>query len=365
VRNLGLVLAQQKTSCQQCRGTEPDDFIPQQAKSNLNETASRSQQLRHPEPYSLLFRKPLPVLPFHNRSVDTRKAPHQFYPGTFDDYVTPPIWTHVPTISENIWTFDSLRKQILPSFWETWKDFGYRLKPDFFCILAKSSATDFQSRLLPTTEDFPIPSELCPDSPRSCHNEKAKQPICMGAQQMLDESGDVPKSPRSSDVFIRGLTRNGEFIRLDLELDCNHLPLKDILLSVDIDSVIWVTSCPKFKGAINLHLTPYVRDKAPIEANPYIYIELVMPPTDSSQIGLVHLSAKQYSSYPNRPLWGGPSAVQSSNLLSKNDTSSYSQSPPHNTDAKVFTRALAIFRPLPSMQIGNGRISWYAGISSP
>ena len=92
---------------------------------------------------------------------------------------------------------------------------------------------------------------------------------------MLNEAGDIPKMKESYNVFVRGLSRANEFIAFDFEKD--HIPLtrEQVSVSINIDSIIWVTQRVSCKGAINLHLTPCMLDHPPFSSNPAVYINIL------------------------------------------------------------------------------------------
>ena len=236
----------------------------------------------------------------------------------FDDYGSAPIYTQETLPALNTWTFDSSGFLTLPNWASTWKDHGYRLPPDFNQVSSKKNPTDYISRLLPhvdvDTEEFfdtkepPTPSENgsvdvdTEKSPTPSENgsfssddlestskvkdNKRREPISMGVLSMLDEAGGASKTKESYNVFVCGKTRADDFIRLDLEQD--HVPLtrEQIAISVDIDSILWVTRGREFssKGAINLHLKPHFTNQLPFSANPSVYVTLFRPPSDEAEL---------------------------------------------------------------------------------
>lgn len=101
----------------------------------------------------------------------------------------------------------------------------------------------------------------------------------MGAQDMLDEAGPMDGKTESQGVFVQGRSRDGKFIQFDLEKDSRDVETDDVLVSIDIDSVIWVTDKPQFNGSINLHLLPLQGDKPPFKTNNHVYIRAFLPPT--------------------------------------------------------------------------------------
>jgi hypothetical protein len=105
-----------------------------------------------------------------------------------------------------------------------------------------------------------------------------------GAAEML-ALGAI-NSEESFDAFVRG--RSGQnHIRIDLERD--HIPLDptDIEVSVDIDSLIWVTPQLHFRKAVSIFLGPVFDKTAPIKKHNHIYVEVLVPQSeeDASTLG--------------------------------------------------------------------------------
>jgi hypothetical protein len=255
--------------------------------------------------------------------------------GDFDDYSTAPIWSSNSPPLFDVWTFNSSGCLVLPNFAATWKDRGYRLVPDFAKISQKKNPTDFISRLLPTalpstinithpstnnntTPSTPL-STINNATPPSTINDKLEipkedkptrntipKPIALSAKEILDEAGRIPKTQESYNVFVRGKTRTDEFLELDLEQDHVALTREQVSISIDIDSILWVTANTSLscKGAINLHLLPHFADQPPFSANPSVYITLLMPPENKRKLKNPHFRQKsQYplSSIPHMP----------------------------------------------------------------
>lgn len=101
----------------------------------------------------------------------------------------------------------------------------------------------------------------------------------MGAQDMLDEAGPVEGTPESQAVFVKGKAQDNKLICLDLEKDRVDLDDTEVSVSMDIDSVIWVTDNPRFNGPINIHSLPLLSDKPPFPINNHVYIQVLQPPT--------------------------------------------------------------------------------------
>ena len=303
VRNLSLIFHNQSSKCKRC-SLRPgfDNFPPEDA------TAPRGQKVRVISPFTPLKQKfPLPdPLPLGNNAEQLHISPakedanNSIFQSSFDDYCSAPLFRKEPPPVLNTWTFNSSGFLVLPSWASTWKDQGYRLPPDFNKVSPQEYPTDYLSRLLPIV-DKNDPLSPCMDvseSTSEVKDDKRRKPISMGAYAMLDEAGKTPKTKESYNTFVRGKTRADDFIKLDLERD--HIPLtrEQITISVDIDSILWVTRGGEFssKGAINLHLKHHFTDHLPFSANPSVYITLFKPPYDEDE--LIHPQYRQKVQFP-------------------------------------------------------------------
>jgi hypothetical protein len=217
----------------------------------------------------------------------------------YDDYGSAPLFRKETPAVLNAWTFNSSGVLALPNWAPTWKDEGYRLPSDFSKVSPQEYPTDHLSRLLPILdEDGSISSMDVSESTAEVNDDKRRKPISMGAHAMLNEAGKVPKTKESYNTFVRGKTRADDFIKLDLEQD--HVPLtrEQIAISVDIDSILWVTRGGELssKGAINLHLKHHFTDQLPFSTNPSIYITLYYPPYDEAELN--HPEFRRKAQFP-------------------------------------------------------------------
>ena len=153
----------------------------------------------------------------------------------------------------------------------------------------------------------------------SFQDSSRRNPISMSAALMLQEAGTTLKTKESYNVFVRGKTRGDDFINLDIEED--HVPLtrKEIDISVDIDSILWVTRGLEFscKGAINLQLKPHYSPLPPFSANPSVYITLLESPEDEMELKEPQSRTRTrfpLSSIPHMPFGYFGGATQQFNL---------------------------------------------------
>jgi hypothetical protein len=330
VRNLGLIFLNQRSRCKKCCLEAASIDL------EINEPKSPYPKGLAMYPPSKMGAKVAAHLPNPLPLTETDQASSSLETsdgfGDFDDYGTSPICSQAAPAVFDAWTFDSSGLQILPNFATTWKDRGYRLPPDFSKVSQKKDPTNYISRLLPTIED--ITDELLPTTEDITDEESAKleatpsvedhpatvtEAIPLGAKQMLDEAGNIPKTKGSYNVFVRGKTRADDFLQLDLEQDHVSLTGHQVSISTDIDSVLWITKDTSlgFKGAVNLHLLPRFADEAPFSSNPCVYLTLLGPPEDERELINPHLRTKArypLSSIPHMPFGYFGEASQQFNL---------------------------------------------------
>ena len=322
VRNLSLIFLNQSSRCKKCQLDSGSDNLPMDdtkgpyLKGRVICPPSKIRTLHLPHP--------LPMAETDQTSSLSETSDEDTDFGNFDDYSTAPIWSGNSSPLFDVWSFNSSGFQALPNFATAWKDRGYRLPPDFAKVSQKKKPTDFISRLLPTTGDITTEEGTKPDAtPPSPTDDPTgstfPEPISLGAKGMLDEAGRIPNTRESYDVFIQGKTRTDDFLKLDLEQDHVSLTQEQVSISIDIDSVDWVTthtllSC---KGAVNLHLLPQFSDQAPFSANSSVYVTLLGPPEDERELNNPHFRRKtQYplSSIPHMPFGYFGEASQHFNL---------------------------------------------------
>ena len=175
------------------------------------------------------------------------------------------------------------------------RDHGYRMLPsslDQF-YLSKPSIADQMAHFFPTPLPIAVQTwrkriatvltleELLPlDRPNTLPDSyiSGHDMVEWGLQEMLTHVG--PEHSTSSTVaFTTGKTTGdvgeGSYIRLNVMKD--RVQPRDVVVSVDIDSVIWLTTKLKSNAAFNLHTSPYRKETAPIPTTNHTYIELLLP----------------------------------------------------------------------------------------
>ena len=218
----------------------------------------------------------------------------------YDDYASGPtveesleIYRQLITCLENekenfMWVSMMLR----------FRDHGYRLLPNSLdqFYLSNPSARDQLSHFFPTPpldviDDWKARSLAIPeledllakDGPSSLPDTciTGDDLVEWGLEELLAHAGPE-RSVSSVMAFVMGRADVGRkekgYIRLNVMKD--RVRPSRVTISMDIDSVIWLTRRLKFKGAFNLHTSPYRKEYAPIHTSNHLYVELLWPRLD-------------------------------------------------------------------------------------
>jgi hypothetical protein len=193
-----------------------------------------------------------------------------FHP-LFDDYEDGPTLDSLDRLPETIYPLANpslayIAGQILHSPWTTFKDYGWRTMPSY--------AHTFHNRPPVMVLNHFMPIGLLNDSQEDIRMQTdAFDMVTMGASQMIDAS----KRSQNCDIFLTGRTKDRCYVRVDLEKD--SVEPEKVLISWDFDSLIWVTSEPRFKSAISIIGAPQIRSRSPIWKHNHIYVDLLVPPS--------------------------------------------------------------------------------------
>lgn len=91
----------------------------------------------------------------------------------------------------------------------------------------------------------------------------------------------------SHNLFIRGCTED-ESVRITLDLEKDSLKNVTVEATIDVDSIIWTTTHPRTKTAVELLVAPTTARKAPIYKNNHAYVNVLLPPTDADRAQHTH-----------------------------------------------------------------------------
>jgi len=137
-------------------------------------------------------------------------------PGGLEAY--PNVWAISPAIR---------------SPWEFFKNYGYTLEPEFALMFNQQQPLMASQHLLPIGE----PDSSLEEGPDQAVPKWEE----IGIQEMLDLAPQE-NTLASMKMFVQGVMEDGEtLIKLDLNRDQFPLREDEYLLSLDIDSINWIT----------------------------------------------------------------------------------------------------------------------------
>jgi hypothetical protein len=218
----------------------------------------------------------------------------------YDDYWGGPTKEDVCAFRDPIHAF-SLYDPLLSSVhfkspWTTWRDNGPRLMRRFAHTYYLCRPMLLEKHVMPLVPEYKAQSSIrhfedMHVTPRPIGRTgipelrlvSSGDIELLGAEEMLDriktEGGEIDPNMLLS-YFVRGRTREENYVCVDLERDgINPMDLK-IDLSVDIDSFVWVADLIKVATPVGLMVTPSLRNNPGIKKHNHVYVEILEPLTD-------------------------------------------------------------------------------------
>jgi hypothetical protein len=223
---------------------------------------------------------------------DDRNFDH-YEGGPTIEMMRPPIDVH-PTM-----IYHSSHME-LSAAWVTWVDHGYRIKPSTFHMFYQCQPIATMEHIMPIgTLDSYDASIQVPDRVTGAYtldrtgarqgHVRVNDVVIFSASEMIKstEQYDPPLHEEcryGHDLFVRGCTSglggDERPIYVDLELDAIKFDTEDILISVDIDSIIWTTKMLRLRGTIGIYMTPPCHSKPGISKHNHTYLDLLIPQSE-------------------------------------------------------------------------------------
>jgi hypothetical protein len=173
--------------------------------------------------------------------------------------------------------------RVITTPWTLFKDYGYRLLPDFLQMFWLMEPVQVREHLAPVGLVEPPPafmSQHPPQISRSGQDIEALNRTVVGARELLDMADNA-----GSDLaLLTGRATDESYIYLDLERD--RIIPQGLSKACDIDSLVWITRKPRFIGSIGIYEMPVIRKKPPIWKNNHIAVELLYPQSEEDKGGL-------------------------------------------------------------------------------
>jgi hypothetical protein len=244
------------------------------------------------------IRNGIPAIPLDDIPYKARQLKDD---TKFDDYLNGPSLEslHVPR------SHGLQKVSPIMGTWDLFKDWGFRLRPSslhqFYLtephpdvILAhifpvpspEVLENRIQSRALMEFDRFqafsggvehvgkygPIPRSLV----------ETQYTVTWGLSDILDFLNTGPlNSDESCAAYVQGLSNDMQdhprLIILDPEKDAVQVPPQHVTISIDIDSVIWLTFQLSVTTSVGLHVLPHYGKKPPIHINNHVYINVLWP----------------------------------------------------------------------------------------
>jgi hypothetical protein len=201
----------------------------------------------------------------------------------YDEYETGPTLEALDPIPDTIIPLGEidlvyLARCIITNPWATFRDYGYRIEPDFTQAFHLHPPIMVKEHVMPVgLPDHPDTDDEEVQKSRTGDLIKSNDTEIMGPEDMMS----MARVTGSNSIFLTGKTPNGKFIKLDLERDA--VAPTTITKAVDIDSVIWITRYPRFKRAINIFCKPIIRNRPPIFKHNHVYIDLLVPQSEDDR----------------------------------------------------------------------------------
>lgn len=301
---LKVMLARASDRCQECNPCSKG-FDQVSSPSSVSDHAGGSDDSERPDPDPNLPRLPsylrrLKIMRnVRNRILGNPRTPRiqsqamplpaqRYLPlpmdNSFDDYFQGPTLEDLQSMIQEI-TGDTMR-----SSWDYFRDYGYRILPDFAVTFNQQDPIYVSEHLLPIAErEAPsCPDEVIAYHPSTDRMGEPRQIVItdadvMGMREMLTLAGGK-NSSSSIDVFICG--RNpiqGNYICLRPERDAIPITAGEIRTTLDIDSIIWVTHHLHVLGSLKVNVLPYFGNKPPIAKNNHCNVEILWPQSARDQ----------------------------------------------------------------------------------
>jgi hypothetical protein len=111
---------------------------------------------------------------------------------------------------------------------------------------------------------------------------------------MLDYAGQAPRItqpyPHGCSMFVQGrlpvFNEESKYVHLNLEQDRVDFAVDDIQISIDIDSIIWITKTLVCSNSIGVYPTPIYDGKAGIRKHNHVYVEILIPQSEDDRCAL-------------------------------------------------------------------------------
>ncbi|KAL4064649.1 hypothetical protein J3A83DRAFT_4376894 [Scleroderma citrinum] len=210
---------------------------------------------------------PRPTLPVYLPAYQG----HRWKPfdRTYDEYEGGPI---LESLHQDHNPYEIVKEPYYrPGIWSSFRDYGYHLLSSFMGV-----PNDYDSSCQirdHVTGDYSL-GQGC-SAPRVL----VEDVVILSASQMIEIG--IADSNDLLDTFVHGQHRDECHICLNLELDHVILTSEDMEVTMDIDSLIWITCSLYFCTPLAVYLGPILEEKAPMHKNNHVYIDILIPQSEA------------------------------------------------------------------------------------
>ena len=265
---------------------EEDEAVPE-GPEDLELPAAQVNRPYHVKDWSqaVMGRYPRPVSAPDLPPLTTLRGLRISSDNGYDEYETGPTLEALDPIPDTIMLLAEpnlvyLAGQVRNNPWATFRDYGYRIEPDFYQAFHNLPPIMVKEHLMPVGLSAPGEDSIATQKTRAGNNIDLTDLVVMGAQEMIEKANEEG----SNSIFLTGKTWEGELVKLDLQKDA--ITPTSITEAGDVDSVIWLTRYSRFKHAINIFTKPVIRKKPPIYKHNHIYVDLLVPQSEDDRQAL-------------------------------------------------------------------------------
>jgi hypothetical protein len=212
----------------------------------------------------------------------------------FDDYAS------APTVEENMEVLQHIRNIPIfnrtrpepKSLFEHWRDSGRRIDSHSFLSLNMKKPWRAVEHYLPTgkqpgSDEIDVETLRSWDLGRGGDMRTARADLrVLGMEAMLNIAGEKG-SNASTRLFLSGVYVNmpasGEETLVHVSLEKEAVVPENIHVSLDIDSLVWITPEVYTKLGVKILMGPRYRAEAPISKSNHLTVNILPPPTDSER----------------------------------------------------------------------------------
>lgn len=223
-------------------------------------------------------------------NIPYRTLPHDW---DFDDYEAGPTLEDnpLPTAAEmSLPLHGSEPLKHTLGIWAEWRDYGWRMLSDYFVMYSIQPPVQTVQRFLAIPDDDMDDTRFRGLMEGYDLSRDGKKPRIVTIEDVeLCSFRKLAGCVRNAspevvvDAMLRGRIKD-KYICLDPAFAEVPEPTpEDVLITTDIDSIIWVTPHLVIKGKINIHTAPLPRDKAPISHHNHVYVNVLFPPSDEER----------------------------------------------------------------------------------